>query len=79
MSLIDMIGCIYDDFLWCECYLIGLIPACEPHDKHNVCVGFFFFLFLFSSSGLISRTILWQMEQQKGQVEKKRRVSCGLV
>lgn len=57
---------------WLDTY----VCMCKPHDKHNVCV---FFLFLFSSSGLISRTILWQMEQQKGQVEKKRQVCCGLV
>lgn len=28
MPLIDTFGCVYDDFLQCECYLIGFIPAC---------------------------------------------------
>lgn len=79
MSLIDMIGCIYDDFLWCECYLIGLIPACVcvSHTTNTMCVCFFFF---FCLALLASYPVLFfgRWSNRKGRWRRKGGCVVGL-
>lgn len=78
MSLRERFGCMYDDILPCECYLIGFytcvsVYVCVRATWQTQCVcACNPFLGLFISSGPKSPTILWQTDQQRDGEKKGR-------